>query len=558
MSKIKEKRVIKNSVETKSDNNYNRFGDTSFRLKNQIEFYTQLLYEIKDKEPTSLELYNLVKQKGIINYHDKAFEQSNRSKLMIKELINLSLVEEKNNYLCLTDLGENLIASIEENQNKFVDKGCNFVSVCWFLILLNKSKKLSKIFKEKVEKLFKSEIKNPDEFIKKFTLGNKQLIEASDEQLEEILEKESIKNVIKNPFRKKPKLFDTLPKFLNYFNDKKDFVGYEEELEIIKKIYRSKESSSKKKRIPIEKIKEFIISRKAKIINDYFYLIHLNNMKDYEDINKRWFLGIGLFSKQENKIILNKKYIELYKELVNYEFNDDFSKLINLINKYFQKEEKLSYPYNINQIKDMLTLLEKEKWEDLKKKYELENIANPTIYEYLINITFYLYFKKEPSEFLIHSKTNMDDNLKPITHAPGGSPDGYIECLGVRFTIESTILNRLEDVINKEYTSVQRHAVKYLETYKKETSSIFVFTLDYSDALLFKYINENNILYFEDLNKSVKIACINIKTLNKFIEKEKLEVFVKKIWNKIPFANALDPNKYKSTYNKILDEMLCE
>jgi len=84
-------------------------------------------------------------------------------------------------------------------------------------------------------------------------------------------------------------------------------------------------------------------------------------MKDYEDINKRWFLGIGLFSKQENKIILNKKYIELYKELVNYEFNDDFSKLINLINKYFQKEEKLSYPYNINQIKDMLTLLEKEK-----------------------------------------------------------------------------------------------------------------------------------------------------------------------------------------------------
>jgi len=130
MSKIKEKRVIKNSVETKSDNNYNRFGDTSFRLKNQIEFYTQLLYEIKDKEPTSLELYNLVKQKGIINYHDKVFEQSNRSKLMIKELINLSLVEEKNNYLCLTDLGENLITSIEENQNKFVDKGCNFVSVC--------------------------------------------------------------------------------------------------------------------------------------------------------------------------------------------------------------------------------------------------------------------------------------------------------------------------------------------------------------------------------------------------------------------------------------------
>ena len=98
-------------------NNYNRnrFGDTSFRIKKQINFYQEIFQFIYEKfreiEDTKKDLdisieLELVKEyvfKNIVNYNE---QKVSHGRIIIKQLEKFKLINFKNNQIFPTDIGK--------------------------------------------------------------------------------------------------------------------------------------------------------------------------------------------------------------------------------------------------------------------------------------------------------------------------------------------------------------------------------------------------------------------------------------------------------------------
>ena len=553
----------------------NRFGDTSFRIKNQTAFYTQILLKIYNEENISaLKLFEYIENEGIIKYSKN--EKLKRQTLLTKQLKYFGLVDfNLNQELICTDFAKNFLDQI--STLNYIN-GYNIFSVFWFYIMLNDIN-LSNLFKGFIIYLHDHNIELlSNELIYSFISSPKEIYidkpnnlhnDYNESELLEILKYNNMHKVFK--FRKIPKYNSVLPELVNSLDDKSKVVKIlnndDELVSKIKKIMRDYYNYSKK--ITQNELMNFLYENKNNIIFDYKKFISDQTIKkDYKDINCRWFNEINLFTYHQNKkMIINKEYLNLYYKIVN-QFDsissseNPFSELIKIIKESNELVSELKYPFNSEQINEILKLCINNDWLLIKKLYPcFENIANPTIFEYMINLTFSYYLNFSISKFIDSTNTILDAQLLPTSHAPGKKPDYETNYNNLYFIVESTLLKSNEEIMKNEFYSTQRHSYKFFEdvrlktnTYiNKEPFTILIFNEELNDNLIYNFMNYSKSEYFSDPNIIIKTLIINTKLLLDLVNSNKFPTFLEYIYKNIPLNGK---NEIIDEYNNILNNFL--
>ena len=548
----------------------NKFGDTSFRMKNQIGFYYQILtYIFENENQSKEEIYNHVVQLGIINYTEIKLKKS-RPGFLIKQLKFFELIEIKNdNKVSCTLLGKEFIEQTLKYKKIFEQKNIDIIAV-FFCFIMIKNGPLSNIFYNFLKFLFTNntnEITDEilysfiyiDEQSENFSIQEITSKNISNEEFEKILLNGNMQYTLH--FRKPLSIDKSLPLLINSKENYKEVLNNNKKLlDAMKLIYKNYKNINKNIRVSDSDLYNYVETRGGiNLINDACLKIKNGTIKkDYHDINKRWFFGIKLFMKIDSKIILNNNYIDIYKFILENKQNINFEKIIQYILKIDDKDSCSQYPYQLSEVIDMLKMIENDGWVHLKKKYMLENIANPTIYEYLVNLAFSLSYNNDIKEFKKWSNTLLDDENKPISHAPGRNPDGIIiEEGGYCGIIESTTLIGVEEIIKNEKYSTQRHAVKTYNEIIKEISSnqkdpliVFVLNKKYNESIIFNFLSSNNAQYFDNQNIVIKTIVVCCEDIIKLLENNKLNILIKSLYEKIPFE--CKPNEYFNSYINLL------
>lgn len=553
----------------------NRFGDTSFRIKNQTAFYTQILLKIYNEENISpLKLFEYIENEGIIKYSKN--DKLGRQTLLTKQLKYFGLVDfNLNQELICTDFAKNFLDQI--STLNYIN-GYNIFSVFWFYIMLNDIN-LSNLFKGFIIYLHDHNIELlSNELIYSFISSPKEIYidkpnnlnnDYNESELLEILKYNNMHKVFK--FRKIPKYNSILPELVNSLDDKSKVVKIlnndNKLVSIIKKIMINYYNYSKK--ITPNELMNFLYNNKNNIIFDYKKFISDQTIKkDYKDINCRWFNEINLFTyHQDKKMIINKEYLNLYYKIVNLfdlisSSENPFSELIKIIKESNELVSELKYPFNKEQINEILKLCINNDWLLIKKLYPcFENIANPTIFEYMINLTFSYYLNFSISKFIDSTNTILDAQLLPTSHAPGKKPDYETNYNNLYFIVESTLLKSNEEIMKNEFYSTQRHSYKFFEDVRlktnnyinKEPFTILIFNEELNDNLIYNFMNYSKSEYFSDPNIIIKTLIINTKILLDLVNSNKFPTFLEYIYKNIPLNGK---NEIIDEYNNILNNFL--
>lgn len=540
----------------------NRFGDTSFRLKNQTAFYTQILLKIYNEENISpLDLFEYIKNEGIIKYSKK--DKLDRQTFLTKQLRYFGLVDfNLDQKLICTDFAKNFLDQIS-NLNYI--NGYNVFSVFWFYIMLNDIN-LSNLFKGFIVYLHDHNIESlSNEIIYSFISSPKEIYidkpnnlhnSYNESELLEILKYNSMHKVFK--FSKIPKYNTILPELVNSLDDKSKVVNIlnndKKLVSTIKEIMINYYNYSKK--ITLNEIINFLYNNKKNIIFDYKKSISDQTIKkDYKDINCRWFNEINLFTYHQNKkMIINKEYLNLYYKIVNLfdlisSSENPFAELIKIINESNQLVSELKYPFNNEQINEILNLSINNDWLLIKELYPcFENIANPTIFEYMINLTFSYYLNFSISKFIESTNTILDAQLLPTSHAPGKRPDYATNHNNLYFIVESTLLKSNEEIIKNELYSTQRHSYKFFEDVSSKTNNymnkepftILICNEELNNNLIYHFMNKDKSEYFINTNMMIKTLILNTKLLLDIVNSNKFSTFLEYIYKNIPLNGKDD------------------
>lgn len=552
----------------------NKFGDTSFRVKNQIGFYYQILTYIYENENQSKEqIYDHVVELGIINYTEIKLKKS-RPGFLIKQLKFFELIEIKNdNKISCTLLGKEFIEQTLKYKKKFEQKNIDIIAV-FFCFIMMKNGPLSNIFYNFLKFLFTNNTNEIideilysfiyiDEQSESFSVQEIASKNISNEEFEKILLNGNMQSALH--FRKPLSIDKSLPLLINSKENYKEVLNNNKKLlNQMKLIYKNYKNINKNIRVSDSDLYNYIETRGGiNLINDACLKIKNGTIKkDYHDINKRWFFGIKLFIKVDSKIILNNNYINIYKFILENKENMNFEKIIQYIQKIDDKDSYSQYPYQLSEVINMLKKVKNDEWISLKKTYELENIANHTIYEYLINLAFSLSYNNDIKEFKKWSNTLLDDENKPISHAPGRIPDGnIIEKGGYYGIIESTILTGVEEILKNEKYSTQRHALKTFDNIKKEILInqkdplvIFVLNEKYNESIIYHFISSDKSQYYDNQNIVIKTIVLCCEDIIKLLENNKLNILIKSLYEKIPFK--CDSNEYFNSYMDLLSTII--
>lgn len=555
-----------------SKENYHRFGDTAFRMKHQISFYNEIFQFICNQENHKCDINSLKEYvyQEIVNY--KREEKVDHKKMIIKQLEKFELVYLEGEIINLTNVGLKFYEIIKNTKNNefYVN------TFLWFYIMINSPYKTSEIFKEFVQYVYKKNIDEiSDDLFTAFItaegsfIADKKptILRLNENKINQILEENDIQKVV---HRQKPySVNKTLPQLINIAikseNKKHDIsqvLDNDKKLSsVIKKIFLLVTKKNKIKNN--HELIEFIINEGKNLINHVIEHINYNTIKDYKDINLRFFVDINFVYKDTNKKIrINQKYKKNFLKLLNVKFDknlDNFKSYISNIKDPGIKI-KQKYPYNIEQIKEMMGYISKEKWNELKEKYkdDFNAIANPTIFEYLITLFFFVSLNHDVNKFINCCNTKLNAELKPSSHATGGKPDGiFLDKDGNVFaTIESTILCSLESIIKNEATSIQRHCYNQFKD-KENKYVIFVTNQIKSEdkaKLIYYFMDANNSKYFDNPNIKITILCLTIEELIKNIEVSKIN----EIFNELPINFLINNSEVykdeiiKNKYNNLI------
>lgn len=544
-----------------NSHNLNRFGDTSFRLKKQTTFYLQiLLYIHENKEVLLNKIYDYCKKMGIIRYSNDDKLNDSRSKLLIKQLKNFNLVEEKNNKVIISNFGKQIIEVISFCQDN--KKPIEFV---WYWLMLVAESNLSNIFQQFVNYLFQNKIEILDQnLIEAFITSKRDKFDSNSKYLYEeflphevnkILKEGSIQSVKKS---KKPIQGDTeFPYIINNLSNRQNIINLIENnsqiFKRLKEIYRH--VTKRKSNVNEKKILEFIYSEREKLLSHAFnYPKYRTIHKDYWDINLRWLKEINLVYEEDKKQKINLSYKPITEKLLKISKDNlvEEFKIFFQLNNY--KINSSDYPYDVEKVINMLSLASEERWSSLKDKYDLDNIANPTIYEYLVNISLSLLINNSIEEFRNSCNTILDYNNKPSSHAPGGKPDGILymnkSCYS---TIEATIISDLEQIINKERTSIHRHAVKLMN---ERARVIFVVNSNIEANLVYQFSQKETSRYIQNPSIIVEVILLSTDDLINILKKQKLVFFLKSIQNKFPIQESNDVQDIFRQYKKTINDLI--
>jgi hypothetical protein len=164
---------------------------------------------------------------------------------------------------------------------------------------------------------------------------------------------------------------------------------------------------------------------------------------------------------------ISKDYPEIESlGLSNFAFRKKEERLLKLVNEVFTKENIITifeniYPRNDAHVRKLL-----RDW------YSEYDATIPALFEYLLGIAFYWISEKEINLSSILS-CNLDSNLLPNSHAPGGKADVIIHYKDKDYLIEAT-LSENDGQRKMEAEPVPRHLAKHIIENNKNSIAIFV------------------------------------------------------------------------------------
>ena len=293
-------------------------------------------------------------------------------------------------------------------------------------------------------------------------------------------------------------------------------------------------------------------------------------MKEYFDLNKRYFSLTDIVKFEEDKIELDllakyyfkdiidelleedllddNDYINLFHSLVPIEsisekYNVDMSDVvdninkelgttlnINNINSYIETEKLKEFNKLIDtkfKTDDIIRLLEqiKNREDETITKYVTDNATVPTIFEYVLGIAWYRISGKK-GNILKYMNLSLDADLLPKTHAGGGmadivykySPSAYPKH---DLLLEATLSESTGQRI-MEMEPVSRHLGEHIKITKNETDYAIFVAAELDDRIIMDFRNRKTYFYPKDNMEYInglKIIPITIDILKELLVK---------------------------------------
>lgn len=582
--------------------NLNRFGDTAFRIKNQVNFYLNLIDNInklsinnKSKSIDKEIIYKQLISEGILNYSDnKQIDSNNRSSMLFKQLLEFKLLEKNNGEVLTTKLYKEIINLLDPSASQINMNTTHLPTLIFTILMLLSDSTESNAFRifirylydkyerEKNLKVSKQEIslfsviENIDDFknfaskSKSYTLDALFSNFPTIEEINIFLLNSEKNNLNKNfnlllnnknvpKFFKPTKELDIILKLLKDYSEtnfKENVIDKYEQNNDFNKIVRC---INKKFKLNYKSNKDLIKEEKLNLLYLFYKYKKCDLIyKDYKDINFRWFSNINLIKKVDKEYIIDEECLKLCKYILdNYSKLDDIQQIVKVvINKFNQlKIIQTSLPYTKNEVCEALSFFTKKEinFVKLREFLKLEEIANSTIYEYLINISIAIIFNYSVEEFLEYTNTLLDKNLKPIIHAPGKRSDGilYDKSYNLYSTVEATILKNSELI--KEEESINNHVINYFDSKNIDSNYniLFIHNNQPAENSIFRFMGEENRSY-KDPTKKINILMINTETLLKILENNKKD-FLKIALDKLPLKiEKVDHQNLLNLFKKYL------
>ena len=514
---------------------FNILGITSFRVKNQIHAYSQLLEFLesefnKQQKILSLDVLNkkfikYCKKEGIYNYKDN--DCINRLNMAIKLLKQIKVINvDKNN----VSLDFESIKEFYDDKpeifffNKFFENFLFFKESINFLVN-NYGKNINYkdfiisllIFdkEETFEEVFNFVSQNSNNNYEKLFLNLSHKV-FENKKLNLITPIDFYK--YKKPLFGKKEFKDKLINLLNlkknkkYISDEEYFVWKKWDFQTMHKFGFFGTYKQNKTKYYEQEYYEYISNvQYEKLILDLTRIrIEKLILKEYFDIDKRWLIGFDLIDKNGNIKIQNLN-IKCSKDKNIYLKIDDIS-----------IEE---YPFKMENIENYLTLINNFDFSFKKSIHYLSDVSNSTIAEYFVNLYYSMKCKIKPKDFQKNSRTILQTGtLYPQIHAPGRGPDYFHIIENKLRIIETTIHSTKKNVLNHEVFNVIDHVnLDNLNYLKFEERKKIIST----EIILVSPLKKQNDL--DEIKQSI-IILSNNKKYDNSVNVTNFSEFIKKKW----------------------------
>ena len=515
---------------------FNIIGITSFRCKNQVQSYSQLLEFleieiIKNEGNNEINEMNkkfieYCKREGIYKYKEKeVIKRIQMAIKLFKQIKIIDIVGEPKKISIITDALNDFYKTKPENfffrrfmiffpffsdAIKFLINYANCsIGIKDFIVTLliyeTEEDDFSNLYNY-VEKNKKNNYRNLIIELSYKLLGTKNLSQ---------IEPENFYKYKKPPFGKK----ENKEKLLSLLKKKKnnEFINKQElffwlKWDPFKEMFKNDFFGSYK-----ENKNKFYKNEYFNYLSTVTYeqlILDLTSVKisklilcEYYDIVKRWLNNFQLLEK--DKIKTN---------------NISFSK--NQIKLNIKEDEIQQYPFDLVTAKNYLIKIQENDFSFKETDINLAYVANSTIAEYFVNLYYSIKLNINVKGFKKFSRTILQTGtLYPHLHAPGRGPD-FLHVINNKLRILETTIHRSNSSVKKnEIFSVIEHVdlkkINYLDTKIKQQ-------INQTEIILITPIKKEN-----DLKDIKKIICAllskeeqqkNNKTevtnFNKFIDKK--------------------------------------
>lgn len=580
----------------------NRLGDTAFRIKNQLNFYITLItYICRDKLIKPVDIYDKLIQDNVIRYNSQSkIPPTNRINFALKQLKLFNLIDYSDSIEIKGKLETvySYLSDREKNLNFWNFTSFDLNKVIFAILLILGKNKINKTFSNFVNFLYKRFNNDFNKITKNqialfsicddikdlelhwnsspYEIITELFPEIKTTELEKIIYTKNDTNFIEDKlfsntnwikFKKPSNYFRNTIKIIQFYKDNKDEENILQAIKNLKlhNFFNAIRSFFNLENNDVELVKQYDLN----LINMAYQTLKYQLIYgDYEDINERWFINLGMISIiNVNEFEVNLPYLQLYQFIAN-NFNEeaDIKQIIEKIDSLKLKNKKQTqvYPFALQQIIDALDLFWQNRHNnnfiqnELNKKLDIFQVPSYLIYEYLVNLAFAISYGYSAQDFRnICANTILDEELKPINQATGKKSDGLIkETINSPFsTIESTILNN--SMLYKEYEPIQRHSIEYKKhlsnKYNEIPNVFFVYNDDYdlSNLILFSSKRYANYIHELDQDKEIRIISLNTKTFTDLLRKDKCKCLLTTALNSFPVLELKSIAQYEGIFQKI-------
>lgn len=349
------------------------------------------------------------------------------------------------------------------------------------------------------------------------------------------------------------------------------------------------------------KFRNLEISRKENVIDFkrvFFEKLHIFkwkvNLKEYFDLNKRYFSLTDVVKFGEEKIeldllpkyyfspiideLLNEDILDIsdyetrfhnllrIEEISNFYYldlngvvsniNADYGVrlTVNDINNYLDQEKLKSFnklideKFNVDQIIKLLDDIKLRKDEDIAN-YITDNATIPTIFEYILGIAWYRISGKK-GNILKYMNLSLDANLLPKTHAGGGMADIVYEYEDDSYPkhnllLEAT-LSESTGQRSMEIEPVSRHLGEYIKKSENKNDYVIFVAINLEERVILDFRNMKTRYYpigHGNYTNGLKIIPIDTEILKKILT-EKLDYKYIYNWFDIAYCSDIHDTKW--------------